>query len=186
MSTFFTSDTHFGHAKVIGYSQRPFADIDEMHAELIRRWNERVQPGDTVYHLGDFALGPRENIGKYRAQLNGRIVLVRGNHDRSKTAMLAAGFDEVHNALELEVDDVRLFLRHIPDYDPRHINRKYDRSLLKEPQSAWLPDFRLCGHVHNAYDWVGDMNRGGVTINVGVDVRDYRPVTLAELLAPAK
>jgi calcineurin-like phosphoesterase family protein len=58
---FFTSDTHFNHEVIIRYSQRPFADLSEMTEILVRNWNDRVGPGDIIYHLGDFAItfGPR-------------------------------------------------------------------------------------------------------------------------------
>lgn len=36
---FITSDTHFGHARIIELASRPFASVEEMDAELIRRWN---------------------------------------------------------------------------------------------------------------------------------------------------
>ena len=39
---FFTSDLHLGHANIIRYCDRPFANVGEMDAELIRRWNETV------------------------------------------------------------------------------------------------------------------------------------------------
>lgn len=50
---FFTSDLHFGHANVIRFDNRPFATVEEMDAELIRRWNDKVAKGDLVYVLGD-------------------------------------------------------------------------------------------------------------------------------------
>ena len=48
---FFTSDTHFCHANVIEYSQRPFNDIDEMNEALIRNWNAVVPNDGIVFHL---------------------------------------------------------------------------------------------------------------------------------------
>lgn len=54
---FFTSDTHFGHVNIILYCNRPFASVLEMNEQVIARWNDRVGPRDTVYHLGDFAMG---------------------------------------------------------------------------------------------------------------------------------
>ncbi len=42
MTTWFTADTHFGHANIIRHCDRPFASIEEMDDELIRRINERV------------------------------------------------------------------------------------------------------------------------------------------------
>jgi len=52
----FTSDHHFGHKNIIEFSKRPFANVEEMNAELVKRWNERIAKEDKVYHLGDFAL----------------------------------------------------------------------------------------------------------------------------------
>ena len=53
---FFTADTHYGHRAVVDYCHRPFVDEKEMDEAMIERWNAVVQPGDLVYHLGDFAL----------------------------------------------------------------------------------------------------------------------------------
>ena len=50
---FFTGDLHFGHENVIAFDRRPFATVEEMDAELIRRWNNKVGKGDLVYLLGD-------------------------------------------------------------------------------------------------------------------------------------
>ena len=57
MTTWFTSDLHFGHANIIEYSGRPFRDVDHMNRALIERWNALVQPADTVWVLGDVAMG---------------------------------------------------------------------------------------------------------------------------------
>src|ERR1035437_10371795 len=101
MKTFFTSDTHFNHDNVIQYCGRPFASVDEMNREMIARWNSTVGPDDTVYHLGDFALGKFAEAAPILRRLNGaRKILVLGNHDRSAQQMLAVGFDEVHKKIE--------------------------------------------------------------------------------------
>ncbi|MFR5135571.1 MAG: phosphoesterase, partial [Acutalibacter sp.] len=55
MSAFFIADTHFGDGNILRYENRPFATVEEMDQELIRRWNEKVGEGDTVFHLGDFS-----------------------------------------------------------------------------------------------------------------------------------
>lgn len=161
---YFSSDTHFDHRNVIPYCGRPFTDVEEMNQILIANWNARVRPEDTVYFLGDFHMGRRERIAQVRAQLQGRIILVKGNHDRSKTAMLEAGFDEVHSFLDLRVDGLMIRLQHKPP-----------APILRGACSEW--DYVLHGHVHNAW------NRQRCSINVGVDVRGFKPVTLAELLA---
>ena len=79
---FVTADTHFSHARISELADRPFATVDEMNAELIRRWNETVSPTEVVLHLGDVALGPIEESIGITAQLHGRRFLVPGNHDR--------------------------------------------------------------------------------------------------------
>ena len=81
MKYWFTSDTHFGHANIIGYTGRPFKDVIHMNEELIRRWNTRVKPDDTVFHLGDFAM-MGGSYQKYLNRLNGNIVWIAGNHDK--------------------------------------------------------------------------------------------------------
>lgn len=160
MSVFFTSDTHFGHVNIIAYCKRPYVDVAEMNRVMAERWNARVKPGDTVYHLGDFAMGPRADLDIHRAQLAGHVVLVKGNHDRSTSRMLKAGFNEVVKELYLELEGVRLYLHHEP-----------------MPADLWQAkaDVHLCGHVHDL--WA----QQDKTVNVGVDVRGFEPRTLGEL-----
>ena len=77
-----TSDTHFYHANVIKYSKRPFANVEEMNAALVRNWVAVVQPGDTIYHLGDFSFGRKEQNEALLQQLHGHKHLILGNHDK--------------------------------------------------------------------------------------------------------
>ena len=76
---YFTADLHFGHGKIIKYCKRPFKCADEMNEILINQWNHVVKPTDTVYVLGDFAMGdPRP----YLERLYGDIYLIPGDHDK--------------------------------------------------------------------------------------------------------
>jgi len=166
MATFFTSDTHWHHRNIIGYCMRPFVfddgqpDIDRMDTEMIKRWNEVVGVDDLVYHLGDFAFGSVDSIHRVREQLHGKIHLILGNHDRhSKSAYRRVGFIEVSRSLSFSLDGQRLILQHHPEPCP--------------PQY----DLMLCGHIHER--WA----RQDKCINVGVDVRDFRPVSLSQLTA---
>ena len=63
MSVFFLADTHFGDGNILRYENRPFATVEEMDRELIRRWNEKVGAGGTVFHLGDFSARGRRRTG---------------------------------------------------------------------------------------------------------------------------
>jgi calcineurin-like phosphoesterase family protein len=178
MAIYFTSDSHYGHAKILEYCNRPFSSIEEMNDEMVKRWNSRVRDGDTVYHLGDFSMGRKENT-QIRRQLAGRVILVKGNHDRSTEHMLASGFEEVHKRLMIEVDGKKIYLAHIPVHLPdvtstRDNHRNYPPELTQAPLDSY--DYFLCGHIHNAW------KRQGNTINVGVDVSNFYPLTFAELL----
>jgi calcineurin-like phosphoesterase family protein len=183
MAEFWTSDNHWGHRNIITYCGRPFTsadgqpDVHWMNREMTERWNAVVGPRDTVFHLGDFSMVKHVGaIREYRKKLNGRIVLVRGNHDRSAQQMLQAGFEEVHDRLEIERDGLKLYMAHIPVLvaDPRH-PRKYSQELTKPPPAFF--HYFLCGHVHEKW------KRRGKVINVGVDQWDFMPRRLEELLA---
>ena len=156
--TFFTSDTHFNHFNIIRYCNRPFHSVEEMTHVLIKNWNSVVSPDDTVWHLGDFAFGPTGMQSGLFYALNGTKYLIRGNHDQNERRMLAVGFKEV-------------YLRYAWK----------DWWLVHKPHAAPLgSDLVLCGHIHDRW------KRKGNRINVGVDVWDFKPRTLDELLLAPK
>jgi calcineurin-like phosphoesterase family protein len=167
MALWFTSDNHFSHRNIIQYCCRPFPDVAAMDEEMVRRWNEVVRPQDEVIHLGDFSMGPVENIGKFRARLNGTVMILPGNHDRGRTKMeeiFGAG-NVLREGAELVVADFG-FPLHL------HLSHRPLRDFKAESNH-----FNLHGHVHTSY------RRRGNRINVGVDQWDFRPVGLVELLA---
>lgn len=178
---YFTSDTHFDHKNIIGYSGRPFRfpgglpDINGMNRKFAQNWNRVVKPEDVVYHLGDFSMHKEvAKIRRIRCRLKGKIILIRGNHDRSIEQMRAAGFDEVYDRLEIELMGLKIYLSHVPISIPDPHPRKYAACFTQPP-----PDFYhywLCGHVHEQW------KRKGNVINVGVDQWGYTPRTLAEIV----
>ena len=86
---FFTADMHFGHENVIKFDKRPFETVEEMDAELIRRWNAKVGKGDLVYVLGDMIWKTRNNDADTLIRsLNGQIILIKGNHALSQIKLL--------------------------------------------------------------------------------------------------
>ena len=79
----FTSDEHYGHAKVIGFNNRPFESIEQMDEGLIRNFNSAVQPHDITIHAGDFCwLNKKQDVyDKYIRRLQGNHILLVGSHD---------------------------------------------------------------------------------------------------------
>ena len=67
-----TSDTWFGRPQILQIANRPFNDVDEMNATLIKNWNKKVKKNDVVFHLGNFAWDPT-TARKVLKKLNGRI-----------------------------------------------------------------------------------------------------------------
>lgn len=111
------SDTHFGHENILTYCpwrQTWASSLHDHDTALIAAWRERVQPTDWVLHLGDVALGPKEYATTVRRLLTGRIILVRGNHDRSVAAMRAAGYDHVYSAVRILHGSDQWIGRHNP------------------------------------------------------------------------
>ena len=84
MNDWWTSDNHFFHKKIIQYCKRsrPFDTIEDMNEHMVTVWNDRVKPGDNVYHCGDLSFGTHEKTNSILSRLNGNIHLILGNHDK--------------------------------------------------------------------------------------------------------
>jgi len=166
MSVWFTADTHFGHARVIAFCRGPFLSVGEMDAALIRNWNVRVQPSDAVYHLGDFSFGDKAAVRRYRERLNGRINLVRGNHEK-KSRDFNGIFESVADLSEITITVAgagqRVALCH---YAMRVWPHSHHR--------RW----HLYGHSHGT---LRD-DPHALSLDVGEDCWDYAPVSAAQIL----
>jgi calcineurin-like phosphoesterase family protein len=116
MEVFLIADTHFGHRNIInftrddGSSLRPFSDTEKMDEALIDGWNKIISAKDKVYHLGDVAI-PRSGL-QCLDRLNGKKVLIKGNHDRFKAQEYLAPlrFTDIKGSHELN----DFILTHIP------------------------------------------------------------------------
>ena len=99
MRIFFASDHHFFHANIIKYCKRPFSDVSHMNEEMTLRWNKTVSSDDVLIYCGDLTAGLGDRSEELRlliGDLNGRKILVRGNHDHKPDAWyLEAGFEKV-------------------------------------------------------------------------------------------
>lgn len=113
--TFFTSDTHFNHANIIKFCNRPFKDVEQMNDVMIANWNSVIGKDDTVFHLGDFCLGGAAEWTKILDRLNGKIYLIMGNHDLKNIRQgFISRFEHVAMQMRIEIGKKRIYLCHYP------------------------------------------------------------------------
>jgi calcineurin-like phosphoesterase family protein len=184
VARWFTADLHIGHANIIRYSGRPFADVDEMDEALVARWNAAVAPDDEVWVLGDVAMGRIAASLEHVGRLHGHKLLVPGNHDRCwpghgpaaverwEPAYRDAGFTILPPEVRTTIGDVDVRCCHFPYEGDSHDVERYAAHRPHDDGSVLMH-----GHVHDRW------RRRGRQINVGVDVWDQRPVAEAELVA---
>ena len=153
--TYFTADTHFGHAGARSLYRRPYASVAEMDSALVAAWNETVGPEDTVWHLGDFAVRHRDPAALLSSLL-GHKHLVPGNNDPADVRGLP-GWASVCPLVDTEVEGTALVLCHY--------------ALRSWPGRA----LNLHGHSH------GRLKPLPRQFDVGVDARGFRPVSLEQL-----
>ena len=160
MTTWFTSDTHFGHKNIIKYSNRPFETKEEMDFKMIENWNKRVGRADTVYHLGDFCFMDEQSGQSILNRLNGKKHLIIGNHDKAGTRL--QGWESISHYKEVSIDGQFIILCH---YAMRVWNKSH--------HGSWM----LYGHSHGSLP--DDPN--ALSFDVGVDCHNYQPINMDEI-----
>lgn len=164
----FTSDTHFGHENIIRYANRPYENVTDMNLSLIKAWNSVVKPQDTVYHLGDIAMGTSkspESLKHIIDTLHGEKIFILGNHDNKKV-----------------LSDIGI--KTYPLYEMSHQKQKI--VLCHYAMRIWHHSHKgtwhLYGHSHNGLESVPY----GKSMDVGVDAvaargLGYRPISFDEV-----
>jgi calcineurin-like phosphoesterase family protein len=165
MSAFVTADTHFGHTKSLsfirpdGEALRPFSSVEEMDETMVERWNAKVNKGDTIYHLGDVVI-PRASL-KILDRLNGRKILIRGNHDIGPLKDFSKYFEDVRGAFFHN----GLIFTHIPVH-PACLSGHYLGNVH--------------GHLH-CHQIITDGQVDRRYFNCSVELHDFAPVPLESI-----
>lgn len=181
---YYTSDLHLGNSNIIGYENRPWKTVEEMDAGLIGNWNQVVGRNDEVYVLGDFCFKGASKVIQYLENLNGTIHLIRGNHDH----FIRQQTFELYVARQLNA------LCHSGKCVPCIINEGWYKHMVDGEHEVVLSHFpilywdgmddrksiHLYGHMHSRPSMQHPHHDA---FNVGVDVNNYRPVTLQQLLS---
>lgn len=134
---FYIADWHYNHANILSYDNRPFKTVEEMDAALVERWNATVTSADTVYVLGDMFWGGETKAVPVLDSLNGKKILIKGNHDRCKNTEFRKRFDQISGYLEITDGDRHVVLCHYP------------MPCFKNHFHGW---YHLYGHVHNSFE----------------------------------
>lgn len=128
MRTWITSDLHFGHKNIMKFCPVTRArfrdDVSYMNEAMVLEWNAKVQPEDVVYILGDVAFMSGSDAGRMVNRLNGKKILVEGNHDRKtlQDQTFRSAFAEVHKYLDITYDGHKIVMFHYPiaEWDQMH------------------------------------------------------------------
>ncbi len=171
MKTWISGDYHLGHFNIIKYANRPFKTLEKMNEAIIRNHNARVKLEDNFIHNGDFCFrntpGGKNGEGSiikafyYIKQLNGNKTFMRGNHDSNNSLKT-----NIHRVI-LEYANVKICIVH----NPTHASRYYPINLV--------------AHIHNAWK-IKRFGKNSLLYNVGVDVHNYMPINLEEIMVDIK
>jgi calcineurin-like phosphoesterase family protein len=170
---FLTSDTHFGHDREFLWGPRGFKSSREHDEAVIANWNSVVGPDDDVYVLGDLMLGDNEWGVECVRRLNGRIFLIRGNHDTDKrwyevyrnisNKVFIGGWAEV-----IHYRKYHFYLSHFPT-----------NTANIEAESLHQCTLNLFGHTHSKEQFREDYP---MYYNVALDANDNTPVLLDDII----
>lgn len=173
---YYIADLHLGDQRIFDLCRRPFSSIEEMEKEIIRRWNAKIKPSDDVYLLGDLlSLNSTTSI-KVLNELNGHKHFIVGNHDLPILDVLkdSGVFDSIVYLELIEDDGRKVCLSHYPMMDWIEFNHG---------------SYHVYGHIHNKtvndgneYAQIKEYYKDKLAYNCGVDVIDFEPRTLNELI----
>ena len=177
---FFTSDNHWSHKNILEFCKRPFEDVEEMNRKMVENWNNKVPKDGIVYHLGDFCWGGYQLWKSIREQLNGEIILIKGNHClKNLTPTAHELFKHVTFQMRIEIEGRRIWLNHFPFLCYSGTYRDFNGL-----------EWSLNGHVHLSN--VKERNTGRdcercfnymfpTQYDVGVDFNDFTPISWNEV-----
>lgn len=169
---YLTSDSHYSHANIIKYCNRPYENTYFMNKDLIARYNERVKPGDLVFHLGDFAFCKGQKLYDIVQSLNVVPIMIIGNHD-STSKLKEAGIQHIYHEAYITYAGRVFHLNHYPT------TVDYRSGVVKRPKDRIRTDIQLHGHQHQPK---AKRVTAKNTLDVGCDGNDYYPYSIDEVL----
>jgi calcineurin-like phosphoesterase family protein len=146
---------------------------EESDQLIIDNWNKVVTKRDIVYVLGDITMENQNDIPKYISQLNGRIVLIGGNHDTKQCC-------DVYRKLGITVMGCLKYKGFICTHIPVH---PYEL----EQDGRQLLRGNIHGHVHRSgiidgEEYTPKTDYGPLYYNVNTELHNYTPIAFDDLV----
>lgn len=167
---YFISDLHFFHENIIGFSNRPYTNVEEMNEKMIHNWNSIVDSDDEVFILGDFVVqGNGKHANQILKQLNGKKFLIKGNHDHfiNDPDFEISHFEWIKDYYSFRYAGIKFILFHYP---------------ILEWDNFFENSLHLYGHVHEKEKEYFENTLNSRAINVGVDVNNYCPISIEKII----
>jgi calcineurin-like phosphoesterase family protein len=130
-----------------------------MDVAMIKNLQGKVAQHDTLFVLGDFSFYRPERTSGILAQIPGKKILIKGNHDHSKNLKKVVGWELVVPYYELNQDKQLIIMSHYPFATWRNAHH-----------GSW----HLHGHCHGNLR----LQEGGKRLDVGVDCHDFMPLDM--------
>ncbi len=192
---FVTSDLHIGHEKAIEFDHRPFRNLQHMHDKLVENFNKTVPVDGVTYFLGDIGMHDKKAVRDIIQSMNGKKLLVLGNHDTGVESMIKLGFDIVLYGAVTYLQGEKITMSHCPlkgvyreptDHFHNELRRGYNWHGEDKNHRFTFNDegqFHLHGHIHaskhtEAYDIGKRMVHLGRQLDIGAPAHNYKPVPL--------
>lgn len=144
---YYIADLHFFHGALNTHmDRRGFEDAQQMNQYMVKKWNEKVRPKDEVVILGDLSWGTPKETAALLEQLQGKLFLIQGNHDRflKRNSADTGRFVWIKPYAELSDNNRKVVLCHYPIMC---YNGQYRLSSKGNPKT-----YMLYGHVHDTRD----------------------------------
>lgn len=193
---YYIADLHFWHRALNEHMDcRGFDSVEDMNAHIIEQWNKKVRKNDEVVILGDFSWGNAQQTQEVLEQLNGRLYLIVGNHDRflEDKKFDSSRFVWIKQYAELNENRRKVVLSHYPI---ACYNGQYRKDEDGNPKT-----YMLHGHIHKTQDqqlidFFEEYVKSQSHVSIGGDIEtipchfincfcmysNYQPMTLDEWL----